>query len=365
MEITKFSSQLFAALEQVTVHLRRALNTLIVWGKSVLEKTRRLQETRRATDVRKVLASSFDAIIVTSGKITKFSSQLFAALEQVTAHLGRALNTVIVWRKSVLEKARRLQVSCRANDLRKVLASSLDAVVVTSYKITKFSSQLFVALEQVTAHLRRAPNTLTKLGKSALEETRRLQETRRATDLRKVLASSVGAIVVTSGKITKFSSQLFAALEQATVYLRRALNTLTGRAKNALEKPRRLQETRRARANDLRELLASSVDAIVVTNVDRRFVAANPKALHLFGVSEANIRQFTIDAFLLGQIRYFDGNGLPFISREEKQGECQIRRLDGSLRLTEYIFVANFVPFRHLFRFRNDRECARIKRAAA
>jgi PAS domain S-box-containing protein len=153
--------------------------------------------------------------------------------------------------------------------------------------------------------------------------------------------------------------------EQMSAHLRRALNALAGRGKNAIGKTRRLQEARRARENDLRELLASSLDAIVVTNVDRRFVAANPKALHLFGVSEANIRQFTIDAFLLGQIRYFDGNGLSFISREEKQGECQIRRLDGSLRLTEYIFVANFVPFRHLFRFRNDRECAPRRRAAA
>jgi PAS domain S-box-containing protein len=183
--------------------------------------------------------------------------------------------------------------------------------------------------------------------------------------LRKVLASSLDAIVVTSDKITKFRSQLLAALEQVTVHLRRGLSTFTGRAKNALETTRSLQEARRARENDLRELMASSLDAIVVTNADRQFVAANPKALHLFGVSEANIRQFTIDAFLLGRIRYFDGNGLPFKSRAEKQGECQIRRLDGSLRLTEYIFVANFVPFRHLFRFRNDRECAPRRRAAA
>ena len=166
-------------------------------------------------------------------------------------------------------------------------------------------------------------------------------------------------------EITKFNSQLFGASKEVTVHLRQALNTLTERGKNVLEVTRRLQEARRTRVNDLRELLANSLDAIVVTNVDRRFVAANPKALHLFGVSEANIRQFTIDAFLLGQIRYFDGNGLPFISRGEKQGECQIRRLDGNLRLTEYIFVANFVPFRHLFRFRNDRECAPRRRAAA
>jgi PAS domain S-box-containing protein len=232
-------------------------------------------------------------------------------------------------------------------------------------EITKFSSQLFAALEEVTVYLRRALNALTVRGKSVLEKTRRLQESCRASALRKVLASSLDAIIVTSDKITKFRSQLLAALEQVTVHLRRGLSTLAGREKNALEKTRRLQEARRARENDLRELMASSLDAIVVTNADRQFVAANPKALHLFGVSEANIRQFTIDAFLLGQIRYFDGNGLPFKSREEKQGECQIRRLDGSLRLTEYIFVANFVPFRHLFRFRNDRECARIKRVAA
>jgi PAS domain S-box-containing protein len=232
-------------------------------------------------------------------------------------------------------------------------------------EITKFSSQLSAALEQVSAHLWRALNTLTVRGKSVLEKTRRLQESYRASDLRKVLASSLDAIVVTSDKITTFSSRLFAASEQVSAHLRRALNTLAGRGKNAIGKTRRLQEARRARENDLRELLASSLDAIVVTNVDRRFVAANPKALHLFGVSEANIRQFTIDAFLLGQIRYFDGNGLSFISREEKQGECQIRRLDGSLRLTEFIFVANFVPFRHLFRFRNVRECAPRRRAAA
>jgi PAS domain-containing protein len=274
-------------------------------------------------------------------EITKFSSQLFAALEEVTVYLRRALNTLTVRGKSVLEKTRRLQESCRASDLRKVLANSRDSIVVTSDKITKFRSQLFAALEQVTAHLRRELSTLTGRGKNALEKTRRLQEAGRAreNDLRELMASSLDAIVVTSDKITRFRSQLLAALEQVTVHLRRGLSTLTGRGKNALEKTRRLQEARRARENDLRELMASSLDAIVVTNADRQFVAANPKALHLFGVSEANIRQFTIDAFLLGQIRYFDGNGLLFKSRKEKQGECQIRRLDGSLLLTEYIQI--------------------------
>ena len=235
-------------------------------------------------------------------------------------------------------------------------------------EITKFNSQLFGASKEVTVHLRQALNTLTERGKNVLEVTRRLQEARRTrvNDLRELLANSLDAIVVTNGKITKFSSQLSIASKEVTVHLRQALNTLTERGKNVLEVTRRLQEARRTRVNNLRELLANSLDAIVVTNGDHRLVSANPKALHLFGVSEKNIRQFTIDAFLLeNEIPYFNGNGLPFISREENQGECKIKRLNGSLRLADYVCVANFVPFRHLFIFRNDREWAPRKRAAA
>jgi PAS domain S-box-containing protein len=181
-----------------------------------------------------------------------------------------------------------------------------------------------------------------------------------------LVANSLDAALVVNGKITKFTSQLLVAFKQAPGRLRRALNPLTERGKNVIEKPRRLQEVRRARENDLRELLASSADAVVVTNIDRRFIAANPIALHLFGVSETNITQFTIDAFLLeNEILHLDGSALPFISREETQSECKIRRLTGSLRIADYIFVANFVPFRHLFIFRNVREWTPRRRAAA
>jgi PAS domain S-box-containing protein len=155
-------------------------------------------------------------------------------------------------------------------------------------------------------------------------------------------------------QITKFRSELFSALEQATVHLQRIQNTLTRLGKSIAEELRRLQEALRVRENGLRKLLASSLDAVVVTNSDRRFVAANPKALDLFGISETNMGKFTIDAFLPnGQILAFDGTGAPFIRREERRGKCKIRRLDGSLRVAEYMFVANFAPLRHLSRFRD------------
>ena len=182
-------------------------------------------------------------------------------------------------------------------------------------QITKFRSELFIALEQGTRHLQRIQNTLTRLGKSIAEKPRRLQEALRVrkNSLRKLLANSLHAIVVFNGKTTKFRSELFIALEQVTVHVQRAQNTLTSLGKSVAQEPRRLQEALRVRENGLRKLLASSLDAVVVTNGDRRFVAANPKALDLFGISETNMGKFTIDAFLPNaQIPDFDGNGPPF-----------------------------------------------------
>ena len=163
-------------------------------------------------------------------------------------------------------------------------------------------------------------------------------------------------------QIAKFRSGLLIALEQMAVHLQRAQNTLTRLARSAAEKPRRLQEALHEREVGLRRLLASSPDAIVVTNGDHRLVAANPKALGLFGISERNMKKFTIDAFLpYGQILDFDANRPPFIRREERRGKCKIRRLDGSVRFAEYVFIANFAPLRHLSTFHETTPNAQVR----
>jgi PAS domain-containing protein len=155
-------------------------------------------------------------------------------------------------------------------------------------------------------------------------------------------------------EITKHRSQFFIVSQQVMVLLRQAHNTLTRLGRTAADKPRRLQEALRARENDLGDLLVGSRDPIVVTDLSWRFVAANPKGKDLFGVSETNMRMFNIDAFIrIGQMSYFDANGSPFVGRTDRHGQCTIKRLDGSLRVAEYIFEANFVPNRHLFRFDN------------
>ena len=216
--------------------------------------------------------------------------------------------------------------------------------------ITKYRSQLLATAEQVTLHLRQAQKALATLGRNVAE---RLQQALRA-GANDLLASFHNAASLANSKIAKCRTQLLVTSEHVKLHLGQVQTTLTRLGRRVVDKPQKLREALHTRENDLRKLLASPLDAVVVTDVDHRFVAANRKALDLFGVSEANLRNFTIDAFLpRGQILYFDGNGSPFIGREEKHGECKIRRMDGSLRAAEYSFVANFVPHRHLCRFRN------------
>lgn len=216
----------------------------------------------------------------------------------------------------------------------------------------KFKSQASTALEQATVHLQRAQHIFTRLKSGAADK---LQEARRAraSDLRKLLANSLDAIVLTNRQIAKFRPPLFIALKKVTVHLQRAEKSLTGLGRNVINKPRRLQEAHRARANDLRKFLADSLDAIIVTNDDQCLVDANPKALDLFGVSELNMRKFTIDTFL-SHCQILEVRRKWFaIRRDERHGECTIRRLDGSLRVADYLFVANIIPRKHLYRFLN------------
>jgi len=216
----------------------------------------------------------------------------------------------------------------------------------------KFKSQAYIALEQATVHLERVQHILASLRRGAADK---LQEARRTSenDLRKLLANSLDAIVFANGKIAKFRLPLFIALKKVTVHFQRAQKTLTTLGRSVIDRPRRLQEARRTSENDLRKLLANSLDAIVVTDGDHRLVYANPKALDLFGVSELNMRKFTTDTFL-SHCQNLELRRKWFaIRRDERYGKCKIRRLDGSLRVAEYIFVANFIARQDLYSFQN------------
>jgi len=158
----------------------------------------------------------------------------------------------------------------------------------------------------------------------------------------------------------KFKSQasialelLFAALKEMKVRLHRAQKTITRLGRSDIDKPRRLQASS-TKEDDLRKLLLENLDyAIALTNGDRRLVYANPKALDLFGVSELNVRKFCIDTFL-SHCQILELRRKWFlIRRGERYGKCEITRLDGSLRVAEYVLVADVIPHLHLYRFLN------------
>jgi PAS domain S-box-containing protein len=159
-------------------------------------------------------------------------------------------------------------------------------------------------------------------------------------------------------------ASLFALFENVSVRLHRAGDALANAKQRAIEEHRRWQEVLLERKGRLGHLLANSLEAIVVTNDKRRLLAANPPALALFGVSPKNLERFAIDAFLpASELLEFERHGPLFLRGRERRGECEIRRLDGSRRLVEFTFQANFVPRRHLSRFRDvtDRERGKVR----
>ena len=216
-------------------------------------------------------------------------------------------------------------------------------------EVSRLRSQVFIALEQMTAHLCQKMLTASRETAAA---GRRLQGALRAgkSGLRRLVAVSRDATVAANARITR---EVFIGSGHLAIHLQQAQDTFIRLARRVAGQPRRLRESLRARESDLRALLASSPDAIVVTDVSRRFVEANPKGIDLFGFSEANMRKFTVDIFVSRDQIPDNGNGSPFRRRNAKYGRCEIRRLDGSLRVAEYRFIANFVPFRHVYKFRN------------
>jgi len=225
-------------------------------------------------------------------------------------------------------------------------------------EIIKFRSQLVAVREPVRVYLRLAQNTLMRLGGSVADRPRALQKALRAreNELQKLFTSSLDAMAVAKAKLIKFRSQFVASLEPVRANLRLAQKSLMRLGRSVVYGPRALQKALCAKENELRKLLARSLDAIVVTDLAGRFIGANSEALDLFGVSDTNMKKFTINVFLShDQTPYFAGHSSAFMRREKRHGECKVRRLDGSLRVAEYSFVAHFLPNRHVCRFTNVR----------
>jgi len=150
----------------------------------------------------------------------------------------------------------------------------------------------------------------------------------------------------------KVTSRLFAAVDRTNSLLLSVREALVDAGHRAKAQHLHFQQALREKENHLAKLLADSPEPIVVTDSKRHFVAANSAALALFNVSAKNIRNFTIDAFLIpSQIHCFEHKGPPFVKGAVREGECAIRCLGGNVKIVNFTLQKNFNLGRDLIRF--------------
>ena len=284
--------------------------------------------------------------------ITKFKGHLSVVLERASVYLETAEKTFARLQKSAADKLKELHQQSE-NDLRKLRARSRSSSIVAKKIFARLGLQLSNTSRKATVRLQKAQRTAARLGGAGVDRVQKLRH-ESENDLRKLLADCRFTIVAANGKISQLGEQVSSVSRQVTGKFLKARDAVVGLGRTIADKPRKMREIRLTRENDLRSLLASSLEAIVVTDSDRRLVAANAKALELFGISEFNMGNFTVDAFLASvELPNFDWNDSSFESREARAKRCKIRRLDGGLRVAEYQFVADIVPRRHLYKFLN------------
>ena len=346
MEVARFRSQFFILLERASIQYRRAQQKLVNVGRGICYTVRVAGETVHARKYywRELRRGGAAAIALTNKGIEKIKPHISVLLKKA-AVVGQRTHVLV---KAAGYKARSLgqAVHARRYYWPELSRGGAAVIAVTSVGIAKSRVYLAELSERTSVHLRQARQALA----SDKQKMEKVVAARKA-DLE---AGYAAAMVATNRGLKKVGAQIYMPLEYGTRSIQRAGYKVANAGREIASKPRRIREARKARENDLLNLMATSLVAIVVTDDEHRFVAANTKARQLFGVSYANLRNFTLDSFIAnGQVAGFNGHGASFGPSEMKKGNCKIRRMDGNVRLAEYEFTANHVPFRHLCIFRS------------
>ena len=367
MDTIKFRLQLSIPFEQVLLRLLRVQNALARTKRTFVNKARALgYALHTKTKVR--LNRAQNGLANLNRTFASKARVLGYALHAKTrVRLHRAQHVLARPKRIFANKARALGYALHART--KVRLHRAQHVLARPKRIFANKARaLGYALHTKTkVRLRQAQFGLANLNRTFADKARGLGDVLRAKvmDSGQWLEGVLDAITVMKDKTRKFASRFLVASEQLTAPLRRIKNEFAGIKKSIAEEPQRLKKTFHGNENVLPNLLRSSSDAMVVMNKELRFVGANAKALDVFGISEKNMTMFSMEAFLRSQILPNDDSGAPLTSHKEWHGECKIQRLDGSLRVVDFIFVANYFPLLHVCMFRNDRKWQREKRFAA
>jgi PAS domain-containing protein len=348
MEVARFRSQFFILLEQLSMQYRQAQQTLVNMRTQIGYKVRVAGKTVHARKyyLPELRSGGTAAIALTNKGIESIKPHISALLTKA-AVVGQRTQENFV--KPVVYKALGLgqAVHSRKYYWPELRRTGTAAIALTNRGIESIKPHISALLEKVALVGQRTQENFVKpvvykalsLGQAVHAKRYYLPELQKG-----------GAVVVaaTSAGIANSTAYLAELSKRTSGHLWQAGQKVANTGREIASKPQRARDARKARENDLLNLMESSLDAIVVTDDAHRFVAANTNALQLFGVSYANIKNFTLDSFIANaQVAGFNGHSA------SKKGNCKIRRLDGKVRFAEYEFTANHVPFRHLCIFRS------------
>lgn len=103
------------------------------------------------------------------------------------------------------------------------------------------------------------------------------------------------------------------------------------------------------RERELRAIIDTTSDALLVADDERRYVAANPAACRLFGLPQDELLGRRIDDFIPGADPHaIDEVWKEFLEVGEQRGEIGLRRPDGREIVVDFAAVARHLPGRHL-----------------
>ncbi len=181
----------------------------------------------------------------------------------------------------------------------------------------------------------------------------------RVQDVEMVIASddSPPRTVITSGQAfydaqgkklgAVVSMQEVTAQKQAERALRQAYDELERRVEERTEELRHANAALRDKEAHLRAIFEGSLDSIVMTDDEGRYMEANPGAGELFGLRR--------DELVGRRVSDFAEPGFPFerawqVFRENghSKGDFRLVRPDGTVKDVEFSATANILPGRHL-----------------
>jgi len=125
---------------------------------------------------------------------------------------------------------------------------------------------------------------------------------------------------------------------------------------------RHQHERLRQRERQLHAVFEGTLDALVIVNDERRYVAANPAAADLFGVERSDLIGRRVGELAV-ESEPIDARWDAFLEAGEARGEIDVIRADGEQRTVAFAMTANVLPGRHLSAIRDVTE--RAEREAA